>query len=101
MLFSTYQSLDCSWTIEAPENHKIQLAFVGIEIEDSSGCRFDRLQVKDAKSERVICGKRDPVTILSTTNVLELNFKSDAHVNYQGFKANYSFVSDDRTVSFL
>ena len=70
--------------------------FSPIDMEDSLGCVFDFLKIKDSKSERVLCGHRAKLAILSAANFLEISFVSDDQLNYKGFQANYTFVSDHR-----
>lgn len=86
--------LNCQWRIEAPPNHLIQLDFSKVDLEDSAECRFDKVQIADSNSERIICGRREPLTIMSSSNYLDVTFKSDDATEYTGFSANYTFVSE-------
>ena len=88
--------LNCQWRIEAPPNHLIQLDFSKVDLEDSAECRFDKVQIADSNSERIICGRREPLTIMSSSNYLDVTFKSDDATEYTGFSANYTFVSEKR-----
>ena len=53
-------------------------------------------EIVDANSERIICGKRQPVTIMSSANYVDISFTSDDATEYNGFQANYTFVSEKR-----
>lgn len=38
-------SMDCEWTIEAPQNSNVQLIFLTFDIESSENCTYDYVQV--------------------------------------------------------
>ena len=92
-----YQSnSNCFWRIEAPLGQRVQLDFSRIETEDSAGCKFDSILIKDSKTEKVFCGTRPPLALLSAGQFLEIQFDSDEQLNFRGFTANYTFVDDNR-----
>ena len=69
---------------------RIKLKFVAFSLEDSSGCRYDYLQIreKDGSILRKLCGT-NPGEFTSKDNELIIEFKSDSSVSSQGFKAKY------------
>ena len=91
-------NLNCQWRIEAPEGHVIRLDFGKLEIEDSKSCNFDQVTIVDSHSQRRICGKREPIKIVSSSNFVEVKFISDQATEYSGFMANYTIVSEERRV---
>lgn len=91
-------NLNCQWRIEAPKGHVIKLNFEKLEIEDSNSCNFDQLTIVDSHSQRRICGKREPIKIVSSSNFVEVKFTTDEATEFGGFMANYTIVSEDRKV---
>lgn len=84
----------CEWEIVAPMGNRIRVEFKAFETEDNPECKFDSLLIMDSMMERTFCGKRLPNPVFSSSNYLHLKFSSDAHGQFKGIRAVYSFVSD-------
>lgn len=92
---SHYDSnLSCEWEIIAPIGSRIRVEFKEFETEDNPQCQFDNLQIMDSMMERTFCGRRLPNPVFSASNYLNLKFVTDAHGQFKGFRALYSFISD-------
>ncbi|XP_067930809.1 cubilin-like [Watersipora subatra] len=87
---------DCVWVISIPNiNAKISLNFTDFDMESSSTCAYDYLEVHDgvddtAPSFGKLCGTELPGTIISTTNNLYLRLHTDASVSGSGFRAMWT-----------
>ncbi|MEE6499033.1 hypothetical protein FKM82_003292 [Ascaphus truei] len=89
--------VDCISTIWAPAGHQIVLNFTAFELEFSSSCLYDYLIIKDgSRSSSQLLGKfcwdMSIPGLISTGNVLLVQFHSDSWVNKPGYKATYYFV---------
>ncbi|KAJ1182622.1 hypothetical protein NDU88_007808 [Pleurodeles waltl] len=90
-------SIDCVMAILAPADYKISLSFTQFELEPFPECGNDYLIISDGSrstSQPIgkYCGKMRVPKLVSTGNVLLLQFHSDIWVSNAGFKAEYSFV---------
>ncbi|XP_040266587.1 embryonic protein UVS.2-like [Bufo bufo] len=89
---------DCITAIWAPEGHQIVLNFTAFSVEYSSSCLYDYLIIYDGgRTDSPLLGRycsTGPIpTIISTGNVLLLEFRSDVWFNMDGYSANYYFVN--------
>lgn len=85
----------CSWTIKAPPGHKITLSFRDFNLQGSSRCRYDWLDIYDGSSIRAtklgrFCGLKKPGPLSSSGNYLYLRFNSNGVVEKRGFSASYN-----------
>jgi hypothetical protein len=67
------------------------------KLEDSPGCRFDFLEVRDGQHGFSnflgnFCGPNFPPEITSKTRYLWLRFHSDENIEGKGFKAVWSMI---------
>uniref|UniRef100_A0A6P4EUP2 Metalloendopeptidase n=1 Tax=Drosophila rhopaloa TaxID=1041015 RepID=A0A6P4EUP2_DRORH len=94
-------SMDCEWTIAAPDNSYVQLIFLTFDIESSENCTFDYVQVFSDIDDVYgqygpmygqYCGNVLPQDINSMTHSLLVRFKTDASVAMKGFSASYVAV---------
>ncbi|XP_072277666.1 hatching enzyme 1.2-like [Pyxicephalus adspersus] len=88
---------DCITTIWAPEGYQIVLNFTIFDLEFSTSCLYDYLNIIDGgRLDSPAVGQycsNDPVpTITSTGNVLILQFRTDNWFNMAGYSADYHFV---------
>ena len=90
----------CWWKIRAGEGQIIELKIERFDVEYSTGCSYDSLQVYDGKnsSSQTLLGKKlcgsaryIPDIFRSTGNNLYLEFRSDVSRIEPGFKISYSF----------
>ncbi|KAJ1182627.1 hypothetical protein NDU88_007812 [Pleurodeles waltl] len=89
-------SVDCVWSILAPVGQQIQLEFTSFDVERFPDCGCDYLVVKDGGTTNSpllgkYCGNSPLQPIVSTGNMLLLQFSSDVWVNKPGFSIVYSF----------
>ncbi|XP_069077862.1 astacin-like metalloendopeptidase isoform X2 [Pleurodeles waltl] len=90
-------SVDCVWSILAPVGQQIQLEFTSFDVERFPDCGCDYLVVKDGGTTNSpllgkYCGNSPLQPIVSTGNMLLLQFSSDVWVNKPGFSIVYSFI---------
>ncbi|KPP69550.1 cubilin-like, partial [Scleropages formosus] len=92
----------CEWVINQPQGYVVTLAFLTFDIEQSSTCFFDYVelirnhpQVRDGStaSSPLIgryCGSRVPPMLQSTQQSMYIRFGTDASVSNHGFTAEYA-----------
>ena len=113
------ENFEWEWYLIVPEGRQVQLTFDIFELEQSTDCENDYLEVREAISQlptfpivsfdgrygpilsKPVCGTNKPGTIQSSGNMVWVHFRSDgnATTTYRGFKASfkagtyeYSFV---------
>ncbi|XP_041372182.1 cubilin-like [Gigantopelta aegis] len=95
---------ECFWTITVSRGSSINLAFIHIDIESHSTCRYDYIQVRDGSAQgrevARLCGTEPVRVITSTSNKLWIKFRSDSSVSGNGFSAVYSTVCNNVLTSF-
>uniref|UniRef100_A0A3Q1IYA9 Uncharacterized protein n=1 Tax=Anabas testudineus TaxID=64144 RepID=A0A3Q1IYA9_ANATE len=90
-------NMDCLWTIEMPINKAINLTFMSFDLESSSTCRYDYVNVYDGDNIHfplagTFCGNSIPAYFVSAGNFLTVRFVSDSIVQRGGFNATYRSV---------
>ncbi|XP_057327302.1 dorsal-ventral patterning protein tolloid-like [Microplitis mediator] len=85
----------CHWNIEAPYRHFIVIKFDYFELEESTGCNNDFLEVRQGRHENVsvgrsYCGKKDRLEITALTRKIDLTFVSNESKGAGGFSATIS-----------
>ncbi|XP_065583611.1 tolloid-like protein 1, partial [Artemia franciscana] len=90
-------NLVCEWIIRAPVGERLQLQFGEMQLEISTVCRFDYVEIRDGESEDSpslgrFCGRNLPPIIRSSSNHLFVKFRSDYSVSHGGFRARYSTI---------
>ena len=88
----------CKWRLTSPNSTVIQLRFTDFELEKSSGCLYDFLEIYDgnSKSSSLVgryCGNEIPDVIYSLSNSLYLYFHTDDYDVRRGFEATWIAVS--------
>ncbi|KAM7237074.1 hypothetical protein CapIbe_011318 [Capra ibex] len=93
---AAYDSLThCSWLLEAPQGHTINLTFSDFDIEAHENCAWDSVTVRNGGSpgSPIIghyCGILNPGTIQSGSNQLVVIFNTDHSIQHGGFYATWS-----------
>ncbi|XP_018112508.2 astacin-like metalloendopeptidase [Xenopus laevis] len=87
----------CMTTIWAPPGYQIVLNFMVFVVEYSFSCSYDYLLINDGSRPSSpelgrFCSDTKIPTIVSTGNVLLLQFRSDHWMNDLGYSADYHFV---------
>ena len=88
------ESKFCSWKVTAPEGAKIRIEPFTYRLEDNIVCRYDYLKIYDGPSTSShrtarLCGSGS-YELISKTNSLYLEFKSDGSTGYSGFQLVFS-----------
>ncbi|XP_074644928.1 neuropilin and tolloid-like protein 1 isoform X2 [Tubulanus polymorphus] len=102
-------NMDCTVTLVAPKNKRIQIYFKKLDIENVPACTKDKLDVYEGM--QVMAGKKLPIHMMgfcgdsthapwphSDQNVLTLHFTSDADTETSGFEIIFSEYHDDYCV---
>uniref|UniRef100_A0A1I8NWD8 Cubilin n=2 Tax=Stomoxys calcitrans TaxID=35570 RepID=A0A1I8NWD8_STOCA len=89
----------CAWIIRTNETLVLNVTFTRFQLEDSTECRFDWLQINDGRSaaSQIIgrfCGTHRPLggNIISSTNNLYLWFRSDNSTSREGFSLEWNSI---------
>ncbi|CAG9855166.1 unnamed protein product [Phyllotreta striolata] len=93
---SYLSNLNCKWTIIASPQEVIKLTWLTFYIEESNTCAYDNVQVFDNNTDLgtgvlmgKFCGFTLPPTLLSSSNIMTITFKTDITVNMDGFLATF------------
>ena len=90
----------CDWIITVPPAKIVRLSFDRFDLEWTSGCTADYVEVLDgstifSRSKGRFCGSTLPQDVLSTGRYMRVRFRSDSeHSYYLGFKA--TFTAEDK-----
>ncbi|XP_016093659.1 cubilin [Sinocyclocheilus grahami] len=85
----------CEWVINQPEGYVVTLNFLTFDVEGSSTCVFDYVEVRDGPSidSPLIgryCGINMPPMLESTQRSMFIRFKTDSSVSNHGFTAEFA-----------
>ncbi|XP_017064010.1 cubilin homolog [Drosophila eugracilis] len=87
----------CAWVIRTNESLVVNVTFNSFDVEDSTECRFDWLQINDGRSAAAqiigrFCGNHLPHggNIVSSGNQLYLWFRSDNSTAKEGFDLSWN-----------
>nr|XP_014352459.1 PREDICTED: embryonic protein UVS.2-like [Latimeria chalumnae] len=87
----------CIWLIRLPKTSKlVRLDFFQFHIQSSSSCKKDYIKIYDGltTAARVFldktCGKKELPRLMSSSNVMLIEFASDAKVSKSGFAGTYN-----------
>ncbi|KAH8276594.1 hypothetical protein KR044_004736, partial [Drosophila immigrans] len=94
---SSYQhNAQCAWVIRTNESMVLNVTFHSFNLEDSTECRFDWLQINDGRSAAAqiigrYCGNHIPHggNIISSSHQLYLWFRSDNSSAHEGFELSW------------
>ncbi|XP_074652971.1 cubilin-like [Tubulanus polymorphus] len=86
-------STECFWNIQVARGSRIKLIFSDMDLEDSSTCKYDHIEVRDTNAHGILlkraCGSSPPQPITSKTNRMWVKFFTDGSNNGRGFHAVY------------
>ncbi|KAM6967868.1 suppressor of tumorigenicity 14 protein homolog [Aplochiton taeniatus] len=89
----------CQWQIRAPQNMAISLRFTHFHIEDDCSNDFvyiyDSLSPDESDAITEKCGQRppsNPLEVVSSSNIMLVNFITDSYVQRPGFRAEYKVI---------
>ena len=96
-----YQNnLNCQWSLSAPkESMKIQLRFSSFDLETSTNCEYDSLQIYDGANTKSpllgrYCGWHIPHLIETTQKHMFIVFETDGSDTASGFEALWVAVAN-------
>lgn len=92
-------NIHCVWRIIAPNGRKVKLTFTFIDIEYSSSCNDDYVELRNYWQYSVIgwryCGLFPPAAKFSDEREMSIDFVSDASNSGKGFRAVFEAVDQD------
>uniref|UniRef100_A0A8C8BEW9 Cubilin n=1 Tax=Otus sunia TaxID=257818 RepID=A0A8C8BEW9_9STRI len=88
---------ECVWMILSSPGNRLQLSFIAFQVEDSSGCTKDYLEIREGNDTGTLagrfCGNSLPSNNMSTVgHVLWVKFVSDSSGTDVGFRATFSHL---------
>ena len=103
------ENFEWEWYLIVPKGRQVELTFEIFELEESTDCENDYLEVREAISlypslplvrfdgsygsilSKPVCGTNKPSTIKSSGNMVWVHFKSNSNTTttYRGFKASF------------
>jgi len=89
--------IDCTITIHTSANHTILLDIVELNVEHSSTCQYDYLEIRDGGSDDstlfdTYCGDVTPHQLSSTTQDIYIKFHSDVSWSAPGYRIEWTSV---------
>ena len=91
--FDYSNNLNCTWRITSPEGMRLKLTFDSFQLESSSTCKYDYVELRDGSSLLgKFCGKAVPSEKIAESGTMQVTFVSDGSVRDSGFLASYSAV---------
>ncbi|PNF23973.1 hypothetical protein B7P43_G09286 [Cryptotermes secundus] len=91
--------LNCEWIFETPPGYHLSLVFHDMDLEQSSSCYLDYVQVykgrrglPDWRLMKTLCLPNATYELIESTNLMKVVFHSDYYVNKTGFKGNVNIV---------
>ena len=90
---------DEEWTLEAPEEHIIQLTFESFDIEYSSSCPYDWVEVSYGSYSEKFCGSSIPGPFNSTGPTMTVKMHTDSSVTGTGFRAVWTSFDPNEAAS--
>uniref|UniRef100_A0A8B9GL35 Cubilin n=1 Tax=Amazona collaria TaxID=241587 RepID=A0A8B9GL35_9PSIT len=96
-------NIECVWTIPSSPGNRLQLSFIAFQMEDSSGCTKDYLEIREGNDTGWLvgrfCGSSLPSNYTSVIgHVLWVKFVSDSSGTDTGFRAAFSHLYENDIV---
>ncbi|XP_014605735.1 PREDICTED: cubilin-like [Polistes canadensis] len=95
---SSYRAnMNCEWKIQLPPSEKMKITWQKFNLEDSTSCHFDAVEIYDGDSTDSpligrYCGDNMPPTIKSNSNNVIIVFTSDWSFEMEGFALTYEVL---------
>lgn len=83
---------ECKWTIAVAAGSLIRLLIVDLQLEEHTKCRYDYIEIyegSDRRNGQRYCQYPYPKIIMSKSNVLNIQFRSDFTNSGRGFHLKY------------
>lgn len=92
------QNARCAWVITTNVTKVLNVTFNLFQLEFTTDCRFDWLQIHDGANSAAhligrFCGNNIPKNIITTRNSMYLWFRSDKNNNHDGFDLTWQSVN--------
>ena len=90
-------NMECKWRIIVPDGKRVKLTFESFNLQKTSGCAGDYVEVFDGMSSYSeslgkFCGGSTPESIHSSSTYMYIKFKTDDTGQFPGFKAKFEAV---------
>ncbi|CAB1340813.1 unnamed protein product [Coregonus sp. 'balchen'] len=90
-------NVECVWTITSSPGNRLQLSFIMFQLQQSSDCNNDYLEIREGNSTGALvgrfCGDSLPSNYTSLIgHVLWVKFRSDSSLSGAGFRATFSHL---------
>ena len=97
---------ECIWTIRASPGNLVDLSFLTFNLgpdDDNNFCNTDYVEIREGTESGTVvgrfCGSTVPSTLVSTSNVFWVMFRSSDAGRHPGFQAEYK-LRNDRLVGY-
>merc|ERR1712038_2146104 len=88
--------VDSEWSLTAPVGYVVSISIPEYDLEDSTGCRYDYIDVDGNQ----MCGSSDAgYTYVSASNVATVTFHSDLSIVATGFTASFIAIPAQGTLT--
>ena len=97
-----FDNANCVYNITVQDGKAIKIEFSIFEVESSSSCQYDKLQIFEGKSsvpKATLCGS-GAKTYTSRGNKVFMRFTSDGSVTKRGFYGTYQTVDRCKLLNF-
>ena len=97
-----FDNANCVYNITVQDGKAIKIEFSTFDLESSSSCQYDKLQIFEGKSsapKATLCGS-GAKTYTSRGNKVFMRFTSDGSVTRQGFYGTYQTVDRRKSLHF-
>ncbi|XP_033347146.1 cubilin [Bombus vosnesenskii] len=94
---------ECKWTIAVAAGSLIRLLIVDLQLEEHTKCRYDYIEIYEGNNRRNgqrYCQYPYPKIIMSKSNVLNIEFRSDFTNSGRGFHLKYETVCQNTLHGF-
>ncbi|KAJ8418687.1 hypothetical protein AAFF_G00001860 [Aldrovandia affinis] len=95
--YAYHSNMDCTWVISVQEGHLVQLNFHSMVLEEHRGCQYDYVTVFDGRASEKqelgrFCGSELPPPLMSSSNTMTVQMRSDSSVELDGFSVHFHTV---------
>ncbi|XP_077015414.1 cubilin-like [Tamandua tetradactyla] len=86
-------NLLCEWHLQAPAGHFLTIRFEDFNLQNSSGCEKDFVEIQETRSPGHVlgryCGSTVPSSVDTSSNVAMVRFVTDGSVTASGFRLRF------------
>ncbi|XP_053215446.1 cubilin [Podarcis raffonei] len=87
-------NLLCEWFLRGPVGHFLTIRFEALDIQNSSECGYDYLEIREQYASGDLlgkyCGASIPSALDTSSNLAYIKFASDGSINAPGFRLHFS-----------